>query len=353
MLVHLMRQRLVPLVVAVLAAAALAGSAAPERASSRPAAPAHAPAVPIAATGDIAMIEGPSEAYFARVRPYLKGGVVLGNLEGTLTSRGTSKCGSSSSNCFAFRAPPAYAGLLRRSGFTVMNLANNHAYDFGSIGLFDTVRALDGAGLAHTGRPGEIAVVQAGSTKIAVVGFAPYAWAQSLLDIPAAQSLVRRAVERADLVVVTFHGGAEGRDQTHVRPATEYFLGENRGNLVAFSHAVVDAGADLVVGHGPHVLRGMEWYRGRLIAYSLGNFLGYRTFNTSGVLALTGVLQVTLRSNGAWVRGKLVPLHMVDGGIPAYDPAEATHGFVRELSRRDFGRRGMRISYTGVLKPPR
>ena len=360
-----MRRRLVPIAVAALAAFALSGAklATPDRAASRPtqvrievAKPAtkqHATTpVRIAATGDIAMVEGPGGSYFSRVRRYLRGSVVLGNLEGTLTSRGSSKCGSGSSNCFAFRAPTSYASLLRDAGFTVLNLANNHAYDYGSVGQEDTVQALDRLGLAHTGRPGEIAVVRVGSTRVALVGFASYSWAQSLTDIPAAQRLVRRAVERADVVIATFHGGAEGSDQTRVSPSTEYFLGENRGDLMAFSHAVIDAGADLVVGHGPHVLRGMEWYRGRLIAYSMGNFLGYRTLSTSGVLALSGVLQVTLRADGRFVRGNLVPLHLVDGGIPAHDPAEAAHGHVRELSRRDFGRRGVGISYTGVLKPP-
>jgi poly-gamma-glutamate capsule biosynthesis protein CapA/YwtB (metallophosphatase superfamily) len=137
-----------------------------------------------------------------------------------------------------------------------------------------------------------------------------------------------------------------------VHPGSEYFLGENRGDVETFAHTVVDAGADLVVGHGPHVLRGMEWYHGRLIAYSLGNFLGYGTLSTSGVLGLSGVLHATLRSDGSWVRGDLTPIHLVGGGIPERDPAEASHGVVRALSESDFGRRAMRISLTGALSPP-
>ena len=78
------------------------------------------------------------------------------------------------------------------------------------------------------------------------------------------------------------HAGAEGSDRAHVEPGPETYLGEPRGDSVAFTHAVVDAGADLVVGSGPHVLRGLEWYRGRLIAYSLGNASGYRTLSTAG-----------------------------------------------------------------------
>ncbi len=126
------------------------------------------------------------------------------------------------------------------------------------------------------------------------------------------------------------HAGAEGTDHTHVRPGTETYLGENRGNVVAFSHAVVDAGADLVIGHGPHVLRGMEWYRGRLIAYSLGNFAGYKVFALGGPLSLSGILRVTLRGDGGFDSGTLVPTRLVGAGVPALDPAESAHGIVRD-----------------------
>lgn len=185
-----------------------------------------------------------------------------------------------------------------------------------------------------------------------MLGFAPYPWAQDLTDIRAARRLVRTAAERADLVFVTFHGGAEGSDRTHVPHGTEFFLGENRGDERAFAHAVVDAGADLVIGHGPHVLRGMEWYKHRLIAYSMGNFAGYGVFSLSGVLSVSVVLRVTLHADGSWVRGELVPTELVGQGVPALDPAERAHGIVRALSQADFGRRGMRVTRAGVLQPP-
>lgn len=311
------------------------------------------PTVRFAFTGDIAMVSGPDDLYFSAVRPDLAGDVVLGNLEGTLTNRGSSKCGASAgSTCFSFRAPPSYAPILRDAGYTVMNLANNHAMDYGSVGQQDTVAAVRGAGLLTTGRPGEIAYIKVRGTRIAIVGFAPYPWASSLTDIPGAQALVRKADEWADLVVVTMHAGAEGSDHQHVDPGTEYYLGENRGNVYAFAHAVVDAGADLVVGHGPHVLRGMEWYKGRLVAYSLGNFLGYHTLSFNGILGVTGILQVALGRNGSYVAGTLVPVTISSGGIPRPDPAEAAHGVVRTLSKQDFGKRAIQVSRTGVLRPP-
>jgi poly-gamma-glutamate capsule biosynthesis protein CapA/YwtB (metallophosphatase superfamily) len=326
------------------AAVALAGAA---RIGAAP-----APAVRFAFAGDIAMVAGPAESYFRSVRLDLTGDVVLGNLEGTLTARESSKCAAGASDCYSFHAPISYARLVRQAGFTIVNLANNHALDYGAAGQADTVAAVHRAGLITTGRPGEIAYVEVRGTKIAVLGFAPYPWAQSLLDIPAAERFVRRADRWADLVVVTMHAGAEGADHQHVRPGTEWFLGENRGNSIAFAHAVVRAGADLVVGSGPHVLRGMEWYRDRLIAYSMGNFVGYNTLATSGVYGVTGILQVTLTRGGGWIAGDLVPLTLAPDGIPRPDPAETAHGLVRTLSKQDFGKRGVLVSRAGVLRPP-
>ena len=145
------------------------------------------------------------------------------------------------------------------------------------------------------------------------------------------------------------HAGAEGSGRMHVRPGTEMFLGENRGNALAFSHAVVEAGADLVVGSGPHVLRGMEWYHGRLIAYSLGNFAGYKVFSMGGPLSISGILRVTLKGDGSFDSGTLVPTRMVGAGIPALDPDETAHGIVRTLSKDDFGARAVKVASNGTL----
>ena len=316
------------------------------------------PPIAIAAVGDIAAGDSPSlprggaRALFARVRPLLGADVVLGNLETALTETGVQQCGPRNRSCFSFRAPPSYARGLADAGFTVLNLANNHAFDFGRAGLLDTIAALKDAGVRQTGRPGQIAYVRVGKTRVAVVGFAPNDWAQDLLDLDAARSLVRRAAKRADVVVVTMHAGAEGSRYAHVRPGMETFLAEPRGDPVRFAHAVVRAGADLVVGHGPHVLRGIEWYRGRLIAYSLGNFASYRNFDVTGAGGVSAILYVTLHADGTWVDGRLVPIRLAGTGAPARDADGAALGVVRSLSREDFGRRAVRVSSDGDLRPP-
>ena len=242
---------------------------------------------------------------------------MLGNLEGTLATGGASKCGSGSPNCFAFRTPPSYARHIKDAGFTVMNLANNHAYDFGASAQRETVAALTRVGVRNTGRPGTMAVQKVGGQRVAVLGFASYDWANPLLDIPAARKRVQEAARKAEIVIVTFHGGAEGSDKTHVPQGSEFFLGENRGDLRRFSKAVIDAGADLVIGHGPHVLRGMEVYKGRLIAYSLGNFGGYEVFGLNATTATSMVLRVTLTPDGRLQRARIRPTQLVGNGTPA------------------------------------
>jgi hypothetical protein len=153
--------------------------------------------------------------------------------------------------------------------------------------------------------------------------------------------------------VIQMQAGAEGADRDHVRPGTETFLGEDRGDVLAFSHAMIDAGADLVIGHGPHVMRGMQFYKGRLIAFSLGNFTGYKTLKETGYLGVGGILHVTLTATGQWVGGRLVATEMVRGGLPALDPAKRALGFVRRLSTQDFGASAAAIAAGGTISPPR
>ncbi|HEV8562214.1 MAG TPA: CapA family protein [Actinophytocola sp.] len=333
------------------------------------------PAITIAAVGDILMGSAPDRlppnngrGFFDRVAEALRSDLTMGNLETPLTdATGSTKCQKppppstsapppggppAKETCFAFRLPPAYATVLRDGGFHVLNLANNHTNDAGPAGLRDTRAALGTAGLKPTGGAGEIAVHQANGITVAVLGFGPYAWMQSVTDLDAATRLVRRASEQADLVVVNMHVGGEGADHQHVKPGTEIFLGENRGDPMGFAHRVVDAGADLVVGHSPHVLRGMEFYKGRLIAYSMGNFAGYKVLSTSYPLGVGAVLRATLARDGTWVRGTLVGTEMINGGIPATDSRGKALTLVRDLSAADLPSSAVSVGPDGALSPP-
>jgi poly-gamma-glutamate capsule biosynthesis protein CapA/YwtB (metallophosphatase superfamily) len=290
----------------------------------------------------------------APLRPTLRAAdVTLGNLEGTLSSGGASKCGGiGGGTCFAFQAPPSTAFALRSLGFDLVNQANNHSLDYGASGRRQTVAALRRAGMAHTGFPGEITVLRVHGRRVAFVGFAPYPYDANLLDIPAARALVRRARRRASLVVVIIHAGAEGADRLHTPHGSEYYLGEDRGDARAFAHAVIDAGASIVLGSGPHVLRGIERYRGRLIAYSLGNFVGYHTLRAAGVLADSAILRVTLGYGGGVIAGRLIPVVLIDG-LPRRDRTRASARLVAALSREDFPGRHFKIGRNGYFRPSR
>jgi Bacterial capsule synthesis protein PGA_cap len=289
------------------------------------------------------------------VAPVLRAAdVAFGNLEGPLVDGGTSeKCARSKpGRCYAFRVPTRYGKYLADAGFDVMSVANNHAGDFGEAGRASTRSVLDALGIRHAGAPGEIARLEVRGTRIALVAFSTSSGTNDLRDLPEAVRLVKAAREGADLVVVSFHGGAEGADRQHVPRGAENFLGEDRGDLRTFAHGAVDAGADLVVGHGPHVVRAMELYRGRLVAYSLGNFATYGGFNLSGPNGLSLVLEVRLAPDGAFLGGRVHPARQERPGGPRLDPSGGIIPVVRRLSQEDFGASAVRVGDDGTLAAP-
>ena len=323
--------------------AAVDAPATPDEApeGGRPAAPTAQTVITIAAVGDIAMgfgstlPPGGARAFFDDVAADLAGDVVLGGLTGTLSTGGRATCRPEPVGCVAIQAPTAYAQRLRDAGFTVLTLANEHTLDFGRRGRMQTVRALREREILVTGGPGEIAVQRVGKTRVAVAGFGPFDWSQPLTDVAAAQTLVRRASSRADVVIVTMHAGTD--------PAPV---------VTSFARAVVAAGADLVVGQGVPVLGGIEWYRGRMIAYSLGSFAAYGLGAPGAAPRASAILRLTLRSDGTFENGLLVPTRRARGGVPDLDPGAAAQAIIRDLSGADFGARAARISSTGAIGPP-
>jgi hypothetical protein len=278
------------------------------------------------------------KALFENTREYLsEPDVMIANLEGTFGDGGASKCDDTTSTaCYAFQAPPENAAALAWAGIDVVNLANNHSMDYFAAGLTSTKDALADNGVDYTGLDDSMAIREIDGVRVAVLGFSPYPWSPDIGDLDAAAALVREADEQADIVVVTMHAGAEGADKTHTPNEAEYAYGEFRGNSRAFAHAVIDAGADLVVGSGPHVVRGMERYGDGLIAYSLGNFAGWKNFNRSGDLALSGLLTVRVDEEGDVVGGRWLSLRIADPGVPRVDWDREAVALVNELSAEDF-----------------
>lgn len=279
------------------------------------------------------------------------------NVEGTIHNRSKPhKFCRNPRFCYVFRSPPHHARFLKDAGFDLASLANNHAGDFLGPGRAATVRNLRRAGLVIAGldqkgmRSGIFTLPD--GTRIGLIAFAPNPGTIQINKIPRAKRLVRRLSKRVDITVVSFHGGAEGRRATLVTGKLEIFLGEWRGNPQAFSRGVIDAGADIVFGHGPHVPRAIEVYKGRPIFYSLGNFFTYGRFNLRGYAGIAPVADVRVTKRGRLVSMRIHSVKLVGRGIPRMDPNKAALTAVRSLTRQNFPNSRLRFAEDGRITGP-
>ncbi|WP_228037715.1 CapA family protein [Nodosilinea sp. LEGE 06152] len=277
--------------------------------------------------------------------------ITFGNFESTLTEVPHSAKNTGRANTFAFRTPPWYASVLGAAGFDVLSVANNHSMDFFEQGFEDTIAHIEAAGMKAVGRKNEVVVVDAQGQRVAFIGFSNYPEHNQVQDLESAIALVQTAKQQADIVVVSFHAGKEGTDATVTRDQDELFYSENRGNVVRFSRTVIDHGADLVLGHGPHVPRAIELYNGKLIAYSLGNFLGYRSLSTAGALGTSLILQTNLNAQGDFVSGRIIPVALDRNGVPYLDDHFGGVVLVRQFTQRDFPDTPLAIDDLGYIWP--
>ncbi len=278
--------------------------------------------------------------------------LTIGNLEGVLLDGGEpAKQCKDPSACWLFRSPSRYAAVYRDAGFDALSLANNHARDFGEEGRHASMAALDAAGIRHSGREGTTASLEMGGIRVGFVAFSGTRGANPMLNEEAATAMVADLAAAHDVVIVSFHGGAEGLDALRLPFAEEEYYGEPRGDVVAFGRAMVDAGADLVFGHGPHVVRALERYRGRIVAYSLGNFATYYGISVAGLKGVAPILVTTLDGNGEFVEGRVVSTRQIRPSGPTIDPAGEALALMARLSRQDFGNPGVRFETDGRLLP--
>jgi poly-gamma-glutamate capsule biosynthesis protein CapA/YwtB (metallophosphatase superfamily) len=269
-------------------------------------------------------------------------------------SGSSSKCPAGSTRCFAFRVPTRYGKYLKDAGFDILNLANNHAGDFGDSGRASTRAILDGLGIKHSGSDKDTfatTTLEVKGKKVTFVSFAHNSVSLNVNEVDIARQVVAAAKKKSDIVVVSYHGGAEGTGAQNVPNNTEIFFGEARGNLRLFTHTVIDAGADLVLGHGPHVMRGMEIYKERLIAYSLGNFATYGWFGLADATALSEILDVKLGPDGKFIDGKIHSVKQEGRGGPKLDPSKAAIAKLKTLSATDFGANAPKIADDGTVTP--
>jgi len=277
--------------------------------------------------------------------------VTFGNLEGVLLdSGGIPKTCKDPKVCYAFRTPVTYISNLVNAGFDMMSLANNHAGDMGAAGRRSSMKTLDEVGILHAGQLEQQTVIfKRDSLTYGLVAFAPNNNCVSLNDHENARRLVMQLDSVCDIVIVSFHGGAEGAQYQHVPRAYEPFHGENRGDVYKFSHTLIDAGADIVFGHGPHVTRGVELYKNRFIAYSLGNFCTFRGISVNGINGLAPIIKVYANPKGEFLKAEIIPTYQTYGEGVRIDPQRQVTRIIRDLSKKDFPESPLRIEENGLI----
>lgn len=263
--------------------------------------------------------------------------VTFGNLEGTVLNSGgdVKRCGDPS-KCYAFRQPEYFVDQLKEAGFDILSIANNHMGDFGEPGRQNTQRILKEKGFTYAGLdscPWDTVTIK--GVKYGFTAFAPNTACLQITDYARAQKIVKDLDAMCDIVVVSFHGGAEGSSRTHVTRKTEIFYDENRGNVYEFARKVIDAGADVVLGHGPHVTRAMDYYKGRFITYSMGNFCTYGRFNLKGISGMAPLFELKLNKDGSFISGKVVSTKQLGEGGPVLDSLGGAYGQIQLLTGQD------------------
>lgn len=279
--------------------------------------------------------------------------IAAANLEGTLLdSGGTPKKCSNPSVCYAFRMPTRYVSNLTDAGIDFVGIANNHINDFGPVGLASTKKTLTDAGIAFAGLQAgpRTATLERNGFKIGFAAFGHSKGTMSINDLETVRRTVAELKKNHDIVVVSFHGGAEGPKYSHVPHSTETAFGENRGNVEKFAHTAVDAGADIVYGHGPHVARAAELYKDHLILYSLGNFCTPYRMGLGGISGQAPLVTVTIDNEGKFKAGKIHSFIQQKGTGPRLDPNHSAAKQIKSLSAHDFPSSPLQIEPDGTLR---
>jgi poly-gamma-glutamate capsule biosynthesis protein CapA/YwtB (metallophosphatase superfamily) len=273
------------------------------------------------------------------LKPLLQSGdVTFGNLEGVLTDShaGAKRC-NNPAVCYTFAMPVKFAACLKDAGFNLLSIANNHVGDFGEIGRASTIKALDGQKIHYAGLlscPTDTFTIK--GVKYGFCAFAPNTGTVSVKDIAAAEQIVRNLDKQCDIVIVSFHAGAEGKQYQHVTRQIETFLGENRGNVYEFAHRMIDAGGDVLLGHGPHVTRAIEVYKNRFITYSMGNFCTYSKINVNDVNGLAPVFKLRTDKNGKFLNGDIVSTNQIRYQPVQIDKEKRVLKVIQNLTKADF-----------------
>lgn len=316
--------------------------------------------IKLALTGDIMMgttypqTQLPQEEgrlLFQHVAPILSSAdIAAGNLEGTLCDGGTTTKRMSKVS-YAFRTPVRFAPRLSEAGYDFLSVANNHVNDFGDTGISSTMKALDGVGIKYAGIKGlcEWSVLEKDGRRYGFCAFSHNQKTCDHRDLETVRRILSELRKQADFIIVSFHGGAEGSAHNRLPYGRETFCGENRGSIRELAHFCIDEGADVVYGHGPHVLRAVEVYKGHFIAYSLGNFCTPYGINLRGISGYAPVVTIRVLADGTFVDGQIHSFIQQRGAGPLPDAQNLVAKEVKRLTELDVPETPIRISATGAI----
>lgn len=261
--------------------------------------------------------------------------IMIGNLEATFAHAGRrSKCTYIDGECYAFRGDSNFATSLRDAGFDVINLVNNHALDYGEEGLADTEAVLRSTGLPFISLSTPTLSIEKNGRKIGILGVSSTSPTHYILDYDYITNEIEKLKKENDIVILIFHGGSEGSAKTAVTGEYEFLGSENRGNVERVAHTAIDAGADIVLGSGPHVLRKTEYYKHGFIVYSAGNFVGgNEKLVTKGTLGISGIFNIFVSDKTPTLRHSIDSVLLTKEGVPYLDPTDQGKLMVEQLSR--------------------
>ncbi len=286
--------------------------------------------------------------------PYLSNASIsFGNLEGAFSDSLpiTKRC-QDTANCYAFRSPDFLFKHIVDAGFDVLSMANNHSGDLGVPGRLNTIEQIEKAGLSHVGLlEYPTTVIEKDGVKFGFCAFAPIRGTCDINDTDEAVRIVKSLNDRCDVTVVSFHGGAEGSKYEHLTREREIFLGEDRGNVYEFARKMIDAGADVILGHGPHVLRAVDLYKDRFIIYSLGNFCTYSRMKVSGINGLAPILKVYTNKKGEFKKAEVISCKQIKGLGTRIDKQNKAAIKLKELTLSDIPEAKLNFSETGLITP--
>lgn len=284
--------------------------------------------------------EGEEKHLFDEVKPYFNGDVVFCNVEGTFTDNtiGAKHC-NNPSQCYTFGMPTSYAQVFKDAGFNLASVANNHSGDFSDYGKKNARRLFDSLQINWAGfvdKP--TAEFTINGVKYGFCAFAPNTGTVSVNDMDGAKKLVKQLAETCDIVIVSMHAGAEGRGYQHVPRTTEHCFGETRGNVYLFAHTMIENGADIVLGHGPHVTRAVEVYKNKFIAYSMGNFATYSNVSITGESGLAPIFRVKMdKQTGNFISAEIIPTYQTKPNKgPLIDSEKRVIKVIKSLTAADF-----------------